>query len=861
MGIQRYTLLSCLAFALLSWPASVAAQTEIPGAPSLFRSPSIGANHSVTGIFDPGPRPPGSSPAFELDERYPLSTPASKIAAGDLDQDGDVDLIVSMGGSVAVLLREAHGFAPPIEMPLSVNPNTLAVADVDGDGQPEVLAAAGQAGTLSQFDWTGGTLALKRSQQLGAEVSAGIFDVTVFDADRDGDPDLALANTDSNTVVVLLNNGAGSFDAAQILHRGPADGPPHLTAHVDAGDMNGDGIPDLVAVSSREIEIAVFPGLGNGAFSNTPLTVIPTIFPADLALGDVDGDGDLDVAITAERLIGIEINDGTGHLAWFKSFDARYTYVYCVAFADLDGDGRQELLATNFAERSYEGNRVSVYRDGLTGEVPPSRDYMTDLGPRALVAADLNGDGLEDVATINAGTYMGPGAPTTGSISVLYNRGGGVLRSGTDILIPGTGQYSDTRDRWLLDIHALDVGGQPGLLVAEGRNTYLMRKQGDTFAQPEFVAEGLMTAVRDFDDDGHEDIFALVGIGTYEIQLGDGQGGFHPASRFTLIPAPSFADIDGDGLPDMLLSTPEGRAIRWNLGGGQFAAAEPFVGLPYGVGEDLDGERGAEMIDFRNGPGRADTVEIWRNEKGRRFADPVRIGLLSDGSNEGLDEIPMSLKVADCNGDGKMDIIVMGAALFGPGYVAAVIQGEGFTWTAMPSVYGGQEPTGWVVEDFDLEGFPDVAIAEANTEDPGRTRILRGVGDGTFEDAGIYYPGDYPIGITTGDFNGDGRPDLAVACLRHGAVALHMNVSRTPEPRHVVAIVERAEVEDGRRAYRVVGAERSRCAGREGGAGAPLGGGWAPRRCCLRDGWRWMTRTSRPGGGTDIGWWRRSRGL
>ena len=474
---------------------------------------------------------------------------------------------------------------------------------------------------------------------------------------------------------------------------------------------------------------------------------------------------------------------------------------------------------------------MSVFEDLTSADaVSASRDYQTDFTPGALVVGDFNGDGLDDVATANYGPTQG--ITRKGSVSVLYNRGARMLESMTDFPIPGTGHYGGTVDRWLSQIYLLPIDGVPNLLIGEGRNLYLMRRDGAGFDTPEFVAEGLSLALEDFDDDGNEDNLALVGIGLYEVQLGDGTGAFHPTTPFTLESWPSLMDFDGDGLPDILVRMSDGElAVRRNQGAGRFGAAErlgivrPSIQSGFATGADLDGKRGDELILGLNGPGRADTLEIWENWQGRELRNPVRVVRPLEGAFEHPDEHPSGVNVVDLNHDARLDLVLLiRTGEGGSGYLEVFLQGEHGSWTAMPTIYVGVEPAGFVLEDFDLDGNLDVAIAETNSNDQGRTRILRGLGDGGFEPVGIYYPGEYPIGIVSADFDHDGRPDLALACARRGTVALH--IQREPDARAATRSGHRRTRggRRGHRARRVVGAERSRCAGREGRARPPLGG-------------------------------------
>ncbi len=299
------------------------------------------------------------------------------IAASDVNRDGIPDIIVtdaSVNGSgdseVNLLLGNGDGtFQSPVSYDSGgYYPNSVAVADLNGDGFPDLVVAdqcpssgCNPNGVVAVLLGNGnGTFKPAVSYDSGA-VSA--WSVAVGDVNNDGIPDLVVANQGTcatcatSAVGVLLGNGNGTFKPAVIYTSGPAE-----SFSVAIGDLNGDGHPDLV-VSTNCFEggtcggggVNVLIGNGNGSFQAPVTYHSGGGGPSSVVMADVNGDGFLDVvaaqcglnSCSAVGEVGVLLGTGSGTLQTAVNYPTGESYSTSVVVADLNADGKLDLIAGN----------------------------------------------------------------------------------------------------------------------------------------------------------------------------------------------------------------------------------------------------------------------------------------------------------------------------------------------------------------------------------------------------------------------------------------------------------------------------------------------------------------------------------
>ncbi|HVV84087.1 MAG TPA: VCBS repeat-containing protein [Kofleriaceae bacterium] len=309
---------------------------------------------------------------------------ARAVALGDLDGNGRPDLVTVPADSEDVEVRftgAGGALGPPVPLVVERRQQpAVTIADVDGDGRLDILTTSGR-GLAYFLGRPGGTF----SGELGVLVGgAPATSLAVTDLDGDRHPDVVLAPGANDSVDVLYARPVGSFEL-----------PVSLTVHaqpvaVAAGDLDGDGLPDLAVARAEEgAAVVVLHNLGGRQFA-APVEL--PIAGTRVALADVDGDGLLDAIVTdsvqGSQLVAFLRGTGGGQLAAPVMAPAPYASG-AIALADLDGDHRLDVALGT-------GGTLQVFAGSATGLAAPA---SFEAGDRCYDAAtgDLDGDGKIDV--------------------------------------------------------------------------------------------------------------------------------------------------------------------------------------------------------------------------------------------------------------------------------------------------------------------------------------------------------------------------------------------------------------------------------------------------------------------------------
>lgn len=706
-----------------------------------------------------GMRPPPAPVDFLAGRAYFAGDTAYRVAIGDLNGDGRPDLVTGEGSNtsgVNVLLNNGNGFAPPMRIAIASVATTisLAIGDLDGDGRPDLAVTVAKEGRVAVLlNQGGGTFAAP------VNITTGMNPVVVAigDVNTDGRADLIVGTTQDLGVAFFINDGRGGFAAAGSHFFGETPGAVLVT------DLNADGKQDVViggppspSPSGAIPFVSVLINDGTGQFTASVNRVGTEGGVVALAAGDLDGDGRSDLLAVGDEefMPNLGILRNTGAAVPFASPAVMYTAGRDVAGArigDMNGDGRNDVVfVTKF------GGSVTVWLKRAVSGLPADAFNALDpffggYAPAAMVLGDVNGDGRLDVAfadEFDAG--------------VLFGTGGGALSSSQSIPVAAalSGMtVADVNRDGRLDLIGTRASGEPGdasVFVTLGR-------AGGFGATTDYVAgiDASAIAAADLDGDGAVDLviaeqdYSGTNVSNAMVMMNRGNGTFAPAVVYQMpegVGSIELGNLGGDARPDLVTVNWSGEAIgvRINAGNGTFGAPMQFtVGPnPQGVAiADFDGDGRMDLATATSEDG--DVLILSNLGNSALLGSPTLVATL------GAPGAAYSLAARDLDRDGRPDLVV--SSYYTPNAIIVLRNLGGGAFAARvdyPTSWGSGAP---VVGDVNADGAPDIVVGGYS----GKVDVLLNYGDGSFAPAIRFTVGN-PLGSPViGDFTGDGKLDLA----------------------------------------------------------------------------------------------------
>jgi hypothetical protein len=788
---------------------------------------SIFRNTASTGSITTG--------SFAVKVDFSTGTQPFSVAIGDLDGDSKPDLAVANVGSnnVSVLRNTSSSgsittgsFAAKVDFPAGVTLLSVAIGDLDGDGRPDLTATSGSGSfsvlrntnfippVISSFSPTSAkpgdavtitgtgfnstttnnivffgatratvtastTTSLTVTVPIGATYAAitelntvsslkaysmsyftptytpaktsittndfsakvdfavGIqpYSIAIGDLDGDGKPDVVIANQFSNTISILRNiSSSGSMTAGSFAAK--VDFATGLTPYsVAIGDIDGDGKPDLAVTNSGSNTVSILRNTSSSGIINTgsfaaKVDFATGSFPYSVAIGDLDGDGKSDLAVTninSNTVSILQNTSGSGSITT-GSFAAKVDFVtglnpYSLAIGDLDGDGKSDLAVAN-----YNSSTTSLFRNissnGIisTGSFAAKVDFTTGVNPYSIAIGDIDGDGKLDLATANVGSN---------NVSVLRNTSSsGSINTGS---FAAKVDFATGSNPYSIAIGDMDGDGKLDLATANvGSNSVSVL--GNTSSSGS-ITTGSFAAKVDF----------ATGLNPYSLAIGD---------------------LDGDGMPDL---------IATNSGSTTVSVIRNRVVPPVITSFSPTSAKPGDAVTITGiGFNTTTTNNIV-------FFGATRATVTASTATSLTVTVPTGTTYAAIT---ELNTVTGLAAYslsnFAPTYTPAKTSITATDFAAKVDFNTGTQPASVGIGDLDGDGLPDLAIANAGSNTVSIYHNISSSGSittGSFAAKVDFATGSSPISVKIGDFDGDGKPDLAVTNFNSNTVSIFRNTS------------------------------------------------------------------------------------
>ncbi len=611
------------------------------------------------------------------------------IAVGDFNNDQKADVVTSNfnPAGVSILLGNGSGsFAAPMNIPLGTG-TALAVGEFNGDQNLD-LAVSDSGGAVAILLGTGsGTFTGPTSFSVG-----GVRSIAVADFNIDGNNDLAIVGQFSGEVSVLFGNGSGSFGTPATFNSGSE--PSAIVAQ----DFNNDGKPDLAI--ALIVNMVVLINNGAGTFSAPGILSVAGSNPAAIVTADFNNDGQYDLAVGHNTGVSVRFGNGSGNFGNQTNFPLGLGPTFLGA-GDLNDDGSVDLVVS-----SYSGSVVSFLLNDEIGGFKIAPTFSNNPDANSVVAGDFNNDGKTDLAVANrngnsVSIHPGDGLGTFGAARV-FSVGDPPSTNVTNG--PFSLAVADFNGDSRLDLVTANfTGGNVTILSGDGAGNFSSQKIAVTGgSSPQYVVTG------DFNLDAKADV-ALTRNGVFSkvtILFGNGNGGFSSQTDFDtgIVTSESLTagDLNADSKLDVVVGSPSGGefSVLLNDGSGGFSAPTLYT-LNTNTGQSSV----ATIGDF-TGDGKVDLVVTNYMRDKLALLPGNGLGVFSSPTFFNVGENPHRLAQGDFNGDGLLDVAT---AYVTSAAISVLLNNGASGFLAPKNFLGASPHESVAVADFNGDSLPDLA--------------------------------------------------------------------------------------------------------------------------------------------------------
>ncbi|CAF4701818.1 unnamed protein product [Rotaria sp. Silwood1] len=686
-----------------------------------------------------------------------LNSNPSSIAVGDLNNDNSLDIIVTHSGTgkIGIFLGYEDGtFTAQTTFSISSNsrPYHITIGDFDKDNQLDVVVVDSENDQIHiLLQYNNRTFATTTTYD-GIYRSRPFF-VAVTDFNNDNQPDIVIANSDTNNLLILHQYFIKP-SARQTMYSIGKDSRP---SSVVIYDLNNDNRLDLLVNNFNNDSLLLLTGNDNGSFEQvTTYSTGNKSAPKYLCIGDFNNDNRMDI-VTANYgsdSIGILLAQDNGTfsdaITYFVSHGSK---PWSVAVGDFNNDSRLDVVTAN-----HGSGGLGILLGHGHGTFPNATTYSANIIvlPISVTVGDVNNDHKLDLV-VTDGLFD--------NVGVLLGHGDGIFSNATTYSV---GRSSSPNGVSLVDLNNdnhLDLivstldGGFIGIFIGYGNGSF----QEVTTYSTESTSSLYYMAIADFNND-HQHDFVVTDITNDEIIIfyGYGNGSFRLARRYPT----------GFGSSPYAITTAKLKNNQqinivitlWGTGNvgilteynaAEFASKKTYptgsASQPYSV--TVGKYNNDSYVDIAVVNAGKDNLDILFNSGNGTFETQITYPI-------GADSYPQYVITDDINKDDHLDIVTVNSK----SNSISVIMGHGNGTFDIPKVYSTGEnsyPLAIVVDDFNKDNRSDLIIANAGTDSIG---VLIGFHYVSFQSQKTY-SGDntrVPQHIVTSDFNNDKYPDLAI---------------------------------------------------------------------------------------------------